>query len=106
MQIPEATAHDMGLPVVHAKRYKISREKVAVIFFLMIRQPPRSTLFPYTTLFRSVRETYPSCPLRFLIPHVAINFDRLSAETSIAKSRRFESAAEVAPWDLELAPRE
>src|SRR5690242_21812187 len=22
-------------------------------FFLMIRQPPRSTLFPYTTLFRS-----------------------------------------------------
>src|SRR5438132_14262391 len=24
-----------------------------MIFFLMIRQPPRSTLFPYTTLFRS-----------------------------------------------------
>src|SRR5690242_20846460 len=23
------------------------------IFFLLIRQPPRSTLFPYTTLFRS-----------------------------------------------------
>src|SRR5208282_6869277 len=23
------------------------------VFFLMIRQPPRSTLFPYTTLFRS-----------------------------------------------------
>src|ERR1035441_2507746 len=23
-------------------------------FFLMIRQPPRSTLFPYTTLFRSL----------------------------------------------------
>src|SRR5438093_10596253 len=23
------------------------------LFFLMIRQPPRSTLFPYTTLFRS-----------------------------------------------------
>ena len=27
---------------------------VKIIFFLMIRQPPRSTLFPYTTLFRSV----------------------------------------------------
>src|SRR3712207_8978359 len=26
---------------------------VIVIFFLMIRRPPRSTLFPYTTLFRS-----------------------------------------------------
>src|SRR2546427_4773648 len=25
----------------------------SVIFFLMIRRPPRSTLFPYTTLFRS-----------------------------------------------------
>src|SRR5256885_7131945 len=26
---------------------------VVVFFFLMIRRPPRSTLFPYTTLFRS-----------------------------------------------------
>src|SRR5256885_13222730 len=28
---------------------------VLFFFFLMIRRPPRSTLFPYTTLFRSVR---------------------------------------------------
>src|SRR5256885_17157750 len=26
-----------------------------LFFFLMIRRPPRSTLFPYTTLFRSQR---------------------------------------------------
>src|SRR5258706_7566680 len=26
------------------------------VFFLMIRRPPRSTLFPYTTLFRSHRK--------------------------------------------------
>src|SRR5205807_10157067 len=26
-----------------------------LFFFLMVRRPPRSTLFPYTTLFRSVR---------------------------------------------------
>src|SRR5256885_5896623 len=26
---------------------------IAIFFFLMIRRPPRSTLFPYTTLFRS-----------------------------------------------------
>src|SRR5207342_3855697 len=26
---------------------------LASFFFLMIRRPPRSTLFPYTTLFRS-----------------------------------------------------
>src|SRR6185369_17945871 len=34
---------------------------VAIFFFLMIRRPPRSTLFPYTTLFRSSR---PKAPLR------------------------------------------
>src|SRR3712207_7172568 len=27
----------------------------SMFFFLMIRRPPRSTLFPYTTLFRSLR---------------------------------------------------
>src|SRR5437868_15203952 len=26
---------------------------VSLLFFLLIRRPPRSTLFPYTTLFRS-----------------------------------------------------
>src|SRR6266702_7089922 len=26
---------------------------LTIVFFLMIRRPPRSTLFPYTTLFRS-----------------------------------------------------
>src|SRR2546429_5208028 len=26
----------------------------SLFFFLMIRRPPRSTLFPYTTLFRSL----------------------------------------------------
>src|SRR5260370_19487136 len=29
-------------------------------FFLMIRRPPRSTLFPYTTLFRSLFHEVPS----------------------------------------------
>src|SRR5438132_12086752 len=36
-------------------------------FFLMIRRPPRSTLFPYTTLFRS----------HHLLPHIA---ERAGAE--------------------------
>src|SRR6478672_7987306 len=30
-----------------------------LFFFLMIRRPPRSTLFPYTTLFRSARRRIP-----------------------------------------------
>src|SRR5258707_13636035 len=28
---------------------------IFIFFFLMIRRPPRSTLFPYTTLFRSLK---------------------------------------------------
>src|SRR2546429_5818892 len=31
----------------------LDRHQSFVFFFLMIRRPPRSTLFPYTTLFRS-----------------------------------------------------
>src|SRR5256885_5775536 len=36
-------------------RERYTRER-ALFFFLMIRRPPRSTLFPYTTLFRSVHD--------------------------------------------------
>src|SRR5882672_3727763 len=36
-------------------RQRIGRHLVGVVIFLMIRRPPRSTLFPYTTLFRSRR---------------------------------------------------
>src|SRR5579872_4877876 len=34
----------------------VNRQSIVfrVFFFLMIRRPPRSTLFPYTTLFRSL----------------------------------------------------
>src|SRR3712207_8703415 len=35
-----------------------------VFFFLMIRRPPRSTLFPYTTLFRSILDVAVPGPLR------------------------------------------
>src|SRR3712207_9498012 len=33
--------------------YHTCMSLVVLFFFLMIRRPPRSTLFPYTTLFRS-----------------------------------------------------
>src|SRR2546430_12175188 len=41
---------------------------VFLFFFLMIRRPPRSTLFPYTTLFRSSRRlrAAPSCYVSML----------------------------------------
>ena len=45
---------------------------VGGFFFLMIRRPPRSTLFPYTTLFRS-DQLSPRQPPRFLyLPILAV----------------------------------
>src|SRR5947208_16653306 len=35
--------------------YSVCRHSTVFLFFLMILRPPRSTLFPYTTLFRSVQ---------------------------------------------------
>src|SRR3712207_2018735 len=47
-----------------------------IVFFLMIRRPPRSTLFPYTTLFRSldtgVEIVQPIMGVRFWDPAVDI----------------------------------
>src|ERR1019366_6025721 len=34
-------------------------DRLSAFFFLMIGRPPRSTLFPYTTLFRSARRGSP-----------------------------------------------
>src|SRR3712207_7239829 len=39
-----------------------------MFFFLMIRRPPRSTLFPYTTLFRSIEaEMYEFLPIGYML---------------------------------------
>src|SRR2546428_2376782 len=39
--------------------------RAVFFFFLMIRRPPRSTLFPYTTLFRSSFPSgQPTCTIR------------------------------------------
>src|SRR2546421_11551481 len=47
-------------------------------FFLMIRRPPRSTLFPYTTLFRSQRQ-----PLTHLRPRVGVLAERLGEDARV-----------------------
>src|SRR5256886_12874765 len=40
--------------IVHIIIYHVSLKSLSLFFFfLIIRRPPRSTLFPYTTLFRS-----------------------------------------------------
>src|SRR5260370_14113011 len=41
--------------------------RASLFFFLMIRRPPRSTLFPSTTLFRSFDQ--PQSPLGHQAPH-------------------------------------
>src|SRR2546425_12965981 len=52
-------------------------------FFLMIRRPPRSTLFPYTTLFRSQRLD------RTVTPKLARKtFDRWMQDAGIPRVRR------------------
>src|SRR3989454_11852654 len=45
---------------------------VLIFFFLMIRRPPRSTLFPYTTLFRS-RQIFPNLTVRENLVATAAN---------------------------------
>src|SRR5260370_26919445 len=54
----------------------------------MIRRPPRSTLFPYTTLFRSLRVSAPLLSDRSPPVH-AVRWKRLVAE---AETRRAESS--------------
>src|SRR5256885_13057343 len=49
----------------------------------MIRRPPRSTLFPYTTLFRSHDGEPPRAQTRPLVPH-----DALAVGTAMRERRR------------------
>src|SRR6266705_3661025 len=43
----------MPIPPLSTTITPVSLVCLSTFFFLMIRRPPRSTLFPYTTLFRS-----------------------------------------------------
>src|SRR5437899_12008358 len=59
-------------------------------FFLMIRRPPRSTLFPYTTLFRSL------AGLRVAHDLAIRRIRRVASDASLmAKSRSEEHTSEL-----------
>src|SRR5258707_7288652 len=61
-------------------------------FFLMIRRPPRSTLFPYTTLFRSLVFTDNGRALG-VADHVELPHDKLRAANPVdRKSTRLNSS--------------
>src|SRR5256885_13282436 len=62
---------------------------VVCFFFLMIRRPPRSTLFPYTTLFRSHRED------------VAEDQHRQAEARQVAVAQVVQSREEGAPHERE-----
>src|SRR3712207_8622574 len=61
----------------------------------MIRRPPRSTLFPYTTLFRSVPRARPVGHVVHMpqTPHVAARWGALPARVLAAFERRQLGAA-------------
>src|SRR5690242_21451384 len=53
-------------------------------FFLMIRRPPRSTLFPYTTLFRSDQVEQSVRPDR----HVGVDFHQRAGVAEVPVDRK------------------
>src|SRR5438552_19057823 len=65
-----------------------------VFFFLMIRRPPRSTLFPYTTLFRSVVARGPSSLARRDVDRVPRPAHR-RARRGDRKSTRLNSSHQI-----------
>src|SRR3712207_7993054 len=66
----------------------------------MIRRPPRSTLFPYTTLFRSIDRCSWSYGEKNMAPHVAA-FHRYPVKGSSAGPlmRAEVEAGGTMPWD-------
>src|SRR5258708_39873735 len=59
-------------------------QHTSLFFFLMIRRPPRSTLFPYTTLFRSdpARDAQGACGRAAPGPPAGLRDDRSEEHTS------------------------
>src|SRR3712207_8254974 len=71
---------------------------MTVFFFLMIRRPPRSTLFPYTTLFRSCAG--PSAGSRRRLIASAAPAEAGPASRGPAGER----GATLAPWNSPITP--
>src|SRR5258705_3196407 len=69
---------------------------ILFFFFLMIRRPPRSTLFPYTTLFRSADVARH--------PHRRRRAEHADVDTRQREGRRISGDGEVAHGD-ELTAR-
>src|SRR5947209_15138278 len=66
----------------------VSDSSPSPLLFLMLRRPPRSTLFPYTTLFRSGADTR-------LRPAPRAGQSRILNTTSIVQGRSEEHTSEL-----------
>src|SRR2546422_9926435 len=76
----------------------VSLLPVLFFFFLMIRRPPRSTLFPYTTLFRSLFDKFRGGTLGFQHSFVGAGLVGLGGEplqVSVGKDRSEEHTSEL-----------
>src|SRR2546430_16438975 len=75
-------SHSYVTPTLHC--LTTSPSNYLFFFFLMIRRPPRSTLFPYTTLFRSTIKRWRSAttcsPSRRSIPDRRLRSEEHTSE--------------------------
>src|SRR5437588_9177640 len=76
-----------------------SEPVLSILFFIMSRLPPRSTLFPYTSLFRSVVEVVRHGPLDLLVlaanPHHEKEGHHRDVDLRDRKSTRLNSSHTV-----------
>src|SRR5260370_11204867 len=83
---------------MHRLRYYSCSAPSSVLFFffLMIRRPPRSTLFPYTTLFRSLRRSGHAASNEFAEPgDFGFGQERHCARSAFASNRSEEHTSEL-----------
>src|SRR2546429_9384770 len=86
-----------------------SDRSLCFFFFLMIRRPPRSTLFPYTTLFRSAlqrpallsskgREISPCCRYSRSEEHTSELQSRLHLVCRLLLEKKKTAVSEYEHW--------
>src|SRR6476660_10179198 len=78
------------MPVRRARNFYLFR----FFFFLMIRRPPRSTLFPYTTLFRSAHRALMAAPI-VVEARLLLQRTLLIGDAADRKSTRLNSSHQI-----------
>src|SRR5258706_143026 len=77
--------------------------RAVTLFFLMIRRPPRSTLFPYPTLFRSVTFTAPGAGASGLFSNLTTTITVVTNASGIAAAPFTANATAGGPYIVTAA---